>query len=92
MTLIIEILTLLSPVLSTVNIGILSEISKGIFRLTGSVTGLNISRYTDKGGSYRNIQRFLASQIDWEHLRILLFSKFLYQKEETYILAADECV
>ena len=55
MTPIIEILTLLSPVLSGVNIGILSEISKAIFRLTGSVTALNISRYTDKGGSYRNI-------------------------------------
>jgi len=87
-----EILTILSPELSQVNLRILSEICKGVFRLTGSVTGLNISRYTDKSGSYRNIQRFFASQIDWEHLRILLFSKFLFQKEDTYILAADECV
>lgn len=92
MTPITEFLTILSPELSQVNLRILSEISKGILRLTGSVTGLNISRYTDKGGSYRNIQRFFASQIDWERLRIILFSKFLYQKEETYILAADECV
>lgn len=44
MTPIIEVLTLLSPVSSGVNIGILSEISKGVFCLTGSVTGLNISR------------------------------------------------
>jgi len=87
-----EILTILSSELSIVNLGILSEISKGIFRLTGSVTGLNISRYTDKGGSYRNIQRFFASKIDWERLRIILFSKFLYRKEDEYILAADECV
>ncbi len=41
---IIEILTVVSFELSDTNLRILNEICKGIFRLNGKVTGLNISR------------------------------------------------
>ena len=51
--------------LSGTNLIILIEICKGIFRLSRNVTGLNISRFTDKCGSYRNIQRFFAEEINW---------------------------
>ena len=88
---IVETLSVLSSELSYSNLRILSEICKGIFRLGGKVTGLNISRYTDKGGSYRNIQRFFLVNINWLRIRMLLFSSFLYSVGEIFIMAADEC-
>ena len=87
-----EILTVLLSELSSTNLNILVEISKGIFRLSGKTTGLNISRYTDKGGSYRNIQRFFAETFDWSKMKIILFEKFLFSENDTYVIAADECV
>ena len=86
-----EIIKVLSLELSGTNLRILIEICKGIFRLTGKVTTLNISRYTDKGGSYRNLQRFFSKKINWKKIKIILFENFLYDKTETYVLASDEC-
>jgi len=86
-----EILKVLSLELSGTNLRILIEICKGIFRLTGKVTGLNISRYTDKVGSYRNLQRFFSEKINWKKIKIILFEKFLYDETDTYVIASDEC-
>ncbi|MCK5679047.1 MAG: transposase [Flavobacteriaceae bacterium] len=87
-----EIFTVLSLELSASNLSILIQTCKGIFRLSGKVTGLNISRYTDKGGSYRSIQRLFSENIDWFKLRIKLFESYLFSKDDTYAIAADECV
>ena len=87
-----EIFTVLTSELSVSNLSILIQISKGIFRLSGKITGLNISRYTDKGGSYRNIQRLFAENIDWVKLRIKLFESYLFSQDDIYVIAADECV
>ena len=92
MVTIIDILSVLSLELPKANLRILSEICKSIFRLTGKVTGLNISRYTDKGGSYRNIQRLFAEEIDWLKLHITLFDRYLFNKNDTFIIASDEVV
>jgi putative transposase len=89
---IIEILMIVSSELSGTNLRILNEICKGIFRLNGKVTGLNISRYTDKGGSHRSIQRFFKSKINWKNLKLKLFEVFFFSTEDTYMLVADECV
>jgi len=56
---------------------------------------LNISRWTDKGGSYRNIQRFFAHPTDWLGLNLLLL-RFVITGEagdkNRYCLALDEVV
>ena len=83
---IIEILTIVSSELSGTNLRILNEICKGIFRLNGKVTGLNISRYTDNGGSYRNIQRFFETKISWKNLKLKLFEVFFFQQKTLIFL------
>ncbi len=89
-----NILKALAPGLET-NVQLLGEIIKGIYRISsGGVTMKNISRWTDKGGSYRSIQRFYSHSIDWLKLNILLFN-FAYLPEKTgfrYVLALDETV
>ncbi len=89
-----QLLIGLTPVLGT-NVGILEEIIKGIYSVsTGGVTGKNIARWTGKGGSYRNIQRFFASPVDWLHLNLLLLRLVIIgiPDAKEYVLAFDEVV
>ena len=60
--------------------------------MTGRVTMLGISRWAEKGGSYRTIQRFFHTAIPWATVFWLFFQRHLLQGEETYLLAGDECV
>ena len=92
-----QILISLTPVLET-NVGILEQIIKGIYRISsGGVTMLNISRWTDRGGGYRNIQRFFSHPTDWLRLNILLLGIVLglvngERDKYSYALALDEVV
>ena len=56
-----EITTLLihlHPLVDTSTFRQLTLISEALLMMTGRVTQLNISRWTEKGGSYRTIYRF----------------------------------
>lgn len=58
--------------------------------MTGRVTMLNISRWTDKGGSYRTVQRFFHTTIPWALVFWPFFRQNLYHPDEGYLLAGDE--
>jgi len=71
----------------------------------GGVTQLNLSRWSGEGGSYRSIQRMMATQWNWLLINLLCFgmwsclcfNKFRSQEEllelsKKYILALDEVV
>ena len=60
--------------------------------MTGRVTMLGISRWTEKGGSYRTVQRFFHTVIPWATMFWLFFQHHLYRSEDVYLLAGDECV
>ncbi len=54
--------------------------------------GLGISRWTEKGGSYRSIQRFFNSELLWCELHWCLLRHHLIAEEDIYLLAGDEVV
>lgn len=90
-----DILTLLDclvPYLSVASTRQLSEIISGIITMSGRVTMLGISRWTDKGGSYRSIQRFFYTVIPWSQLFWTFFRCFLFNPENHYLLVGDESV
>jgi len=60
--------------------------------MTGRVTMLSISRWTEQGGSYRTVQRFFNTALDWGQVHWLLVKMHLLQTQATYILAGDEVV
>lgn len=60
--------------------------------MSGRVTMLGISRWTEAGGSYRSVQRFFNTVIPWGSLRWVFFWQQCYRREETYLLAGDEVV
>jgi putative transposase len=60
--------------------------------MTGRITQLGISRWTDKGGSYRTIQRFFHTALDWSKIQWRFFEHFVYRKDAVYLLAGDESI
>lgn len=60
--------------------------------ITGRVTMLGLSRWAEKGGSYRTIQRFFYTVIPWAQVFWAFFCEHLLDRQDTYLLAGDECV
>lgn len=89
---ILPILLALSPVLPKTSARQLSRIVVAILAMTGRITQLGISRWTDKGGSYRSVQRFFHTQVDWLAIKWRFFELFVYDRQGVYLLAGDETV
>jgi putative transposase len=51
---------------------------------------LGISRWTEPGGSYRTVQRFFNTTLDWGQVHWLLIQTHLLQPQATYLLVGDE--
>jgi putative transposase len=89
---ILPLLLTLAPDLSKKTCRQLHRIVMAMLAMTGRITQLGLSRWTDKGGSYRTIQRFFHTKIDWTKLQWLFFQNFLYRPSSVYLLAGDESV
>ena len=70
----------------------LSRIVQAMLAMTGRVTMLGISRWTQKGGSYRTVQRFFNTALPWATLLWVFFRQHLWNCNEVYLLAGDEVV
>lgn len=55
----------------------------------GRITMLSISRWTYRGGSYRTIQRFFHSPINWETLNWALVRSLLHKHKSVILIAGD---
>ena len=89
---ILALLQHLSPCLEATTVRQMSRIIPAMLAMTGRVTMLGISRWTEKGGSYRTVQRFFHTVIPWATVFWLFFQHHLYRSEDVYLLAGDECV
>lgn len=92
MTEILALLQSIAPLLEKRTIRQMSQVIFGMLVITGRVTMLGLSRWTDKGGSYRTIQRFYHSVLPWAEMLWTIFVKLIWQPEDEYILAGDEVV
>jgi putative transposase len=70
----------------------LNLIVPAVFSMTGRVTMLAISRWTERGGSYRTIQRFFATVLPWQKMKVKFFETHLCNSDHEYIIAGDETV
>ena len=66
-------------------------IVEAMLSMTGRVTMLGISRWTEQGGSYRTIQRFFNSPISWCKLNWFVICHLISGKGDI-IIAGDETV
>lgn len=56
------------------------------------VTMLGISRWSEKGGSYRTLQRLYQTSIDWVQVHWLILTTHRLKPDGVYLLAGDEVV
>ena len=89
---IIALLSCLDQCLKPTTLSQLVGIVPAVLAMTGRVTMLGISRWTEKGGSYRTVQRFFNTVIPWAKVLWLFFRQHLLNPQDTYIAAGDETV
>jgi putative transposase len=89
---IITLLQVLSQCLDRTSVRRLSVLVLALITMTGRVTMLGISRWSEQGGSYRTIQRFYNSVIPWGMVLWLFFKAHLYQPGTEYVMVGDESV
>lgn len=89
---ILPLLLCLQPALSKTTCRQLTHIIVAMLSMTGRITQKGIARWTDKGASYRTIQRFFQTNIDWTAVQWAFFVRFVYDPQGVYLLAGDETV
>src|SRR4051794_28808494 len=89
---ILPVLNKLEPALPKTACRQLHRIVLAMLAMTGRITQLGISRWTQKGGSYRTIQRFFHTTLDWSKIQGLFLQNFLLRLGGVYLLAGDESV
>lgn len=89
---IIAVLQCLDQCLSQTTLRQVACIVPAMLAMTGRVTMLGISRWTDKGGSYRTVQRFFNTLIAWSKVQWFFIRHHLLDPEDTLLIAGDETV
>jgi putative transposase len=70
----------------------LTVVAQAMLAMTGRVTMLGLSRWAGKGGSYRTIQRFFNTTVNWSVLQWLLIRTHLWQPGEVMVAAGDDVI
>ncbi len=89
---IVALLQTIAPVVCPTVLRQMSQVIYGLLISNGRLTMLEISRWTEGGGSYRTIQRWYHSQLLWMQIMWILFTSQLWQAGHAYIAAGDEVV
>jgi len=92
MTEIIPLLICLEPHLSSTVLRHLRHLIFAMLCIPNRATVLGLSRWTEKGGSYRTLNRLYQAPIDWLSVQWCLFQTHLFRAGGEYILAGDEVV
>jgi len=87
-----NILVLFQPIQNSVSKTTLRQINRIIIAMTSRVTMLGLSRWTEKGGSYRTAQRFFYTVIPWGQVFWAFFREHLLDVQDAHMLAGDECL
>ena len=74
---IVALLACLQPLVAAVTRRHLAQIIPALLTMTGRVTMLGLSRWTEKGGSYRTLQRFFATALPWTEMLVQFFRTHL---------------
>jgi putative transposase len=89
---IIALIACLAPYVTGTTRRQMARVIVAVLAMTGRITMLGISRWTEKGGSYRTVQRFFSTVLPWPLLYWAFFRTHLYEPGDVYILAGDECI
>jgi len=89
---IITILSCIAPIIKRKEQKQLAIIIQALLSMRGRITMLGLSRWSEKGGSYKTIERFFNSKINWEKVNWWFIKKHLIKKGSVYLIGGDEVV
>jgi putative transposase len=89
---IVALLQSIAPMVSRTVLRQMSQVIYGLLISNGRITMLEISRWTEGGGSYRTIQRWYHSRLIWLQIMWIWFTSQLWKAGHEYIAAGDEVV
>lgn len=89
---IIPLLICLEPHLNSTTLRQLHHLVFAMLCIPNQATMLGLSRWTEKGGSYRTLQRFYQSKMDWAQLHWQIIKAHLIESDGLYLLAGDDVV
>ena len=92
MTEILALLQNVAPLLEPTTVRQLSHVILGMLVASGRITLLGLSRWTEKGGSYRTLQRLSHSGLPWKALHWWFFRERFWKPEDESRVAGDEVV
>ncbi|MBZ0278131.1 MAG: transposase [Anaerolineae bacterium] len=89
---IVALLRCLTPYLSNTTMRQMKQIIVAMLCIPDRVTMLSIVRWTERGGSYRTIQRWYHTPLDWAAMLWAVVRVYLLDPGGEYLLASDEVV
>jgi hypothetical protein len=90
-----EIITIslcFAPLLNKTTLKVMRQLIEAVLCSSGRVTMVGLSRWTERGCSYRTIQRFFGRQREWGALLWAVIEAYLVKADRVWLLAADEVV
>ena len=70
----------------------LGRVIEALLSISGRVTMKGLSRWSDKGGSYRTIQRLFNTPLTWLQLNWLLIRHHLWDANDVALMSGDHVV
>jgi len=89
---IVALLHCLTPYVSNTTMRQMKQIVYAVLCIPDRVTMLSIARWAERGGSYRTIQRWYHTPLDWATMLWSIVRIYLLEPEGEYLLAGDEVV
>jgi len=89
---IVALLHCLTPYLSNTTLRQMKQIVFAVLCIPERVTMLSIARWTERGGSYRTVQRWYHTPLDWAVMLWTIVRVHLLEPDGEYLLAGDEVV
>jgi putative transposase len=86
------ILQSLKQIVSATELQQMAVIVSGLLAMSGSVTMLNLARWTGEGGSYRTVQRFYNAPLNWLQMNWALSQMSCQTTGGIHLLVGDETV
>ena len=85
-------LACLRQCLDRTTLGRLSRVTEAMLAMTGRVTMRGLARWAGTGGSYRTIQRFFTTSINWATLQWVLIRPHLLEPDDVIVLGGEDVV
>src|SRR5262249_5149897 len=83
-------LACLRQCLERTTLGRLSRVTEAMLAMTGRVTMRGLARWAGTGGSYRTIQRFFTTSINWATLQWVLIRHHLWEPDDVVVTKAGK--